>query len=233
MHPAFHRADVVGVGVDDFVVAVGPLQRALDDVAVAFAVGRDDRRERFFVFVEPLDERDDAALVEIRLLFGLFALFDAFVAQRDAQAAIEEREFAQALLERAPREVERLEDLRIGLEPLIRAGAFGGSADLLERHRRDAALELDLVEIAVAAHARRHVFGERVDDRHADAVQAARHLVAALAELAAGVQDRHRDLDRRHLFFGVHVDRNSAPVVVHGNRAVLVDDDVDLGRDAR
>jgi hypothetical protein len=30
MHPAFDRVDVVGVGVDDFVVAVGPLQRALD-----------------------------------------------------------------------------------------------------------------------------------------------------------------------------------------------------------
>ena len=31
VHAAFDRVDVVGVRVDDFVVAVGPLQRALDD----------------------------------------------------------------------------------------------------------------------------------------------------------------------------------------------------------
>jgi hypothetical protein len=38
---------------------------------------------------------------------------------------------------------------------------------------------------------------ERVDDRDADTVQAAGHLVAATAELAAGVQDGEHDLDRR------------------------------------
>ena len=38
---------------------------------------------------------------------------------------------------------------------------------------------------------------QRVDDRDADAVQAAGHLVAAAAELAAGVQHGEHDLDRR------------------------------------
>jgi hypothetical protein len=45
MHPAFDRVDVVGVRVDDFVVPVLPLQRALDDDVFAFAVGRDHGRQ--------------------------------------------------------------------------------------------------------------------------------------------------------------------------------------------
>ena len=49
--------------------------------------------------------------------------------------------------------------------------------------------------------------------RHADAVQAAGHLVALAAELAAGMQDGENDLDRGDLLFGMLVDRDAAAVV--------------------
>jgi hypothetical protein len=59
-------------------------------------------------------------------------------------------------------------------------------------------------------------------------VQAPGYLVAALAELAAGMQDRHDDLDGRHLLLGVHVDRDAASVVLNRARAVLMENDRDV-----
>ena len=48
------------------------------------------------------------------------------------------------------------------------------------------------------------VLGKRVDHRHADAVEAAGHLVAAaLAELAAGVENGQHDLDRGRFSFSM------------------------------
>ena len=72
-----------------------------------------------------------------------------------------------------------------------------GRADRLDRAGRHAALVLLPVELAVAPHLDPAPLGERVDDRGADAVQAAGDLVAAAAELAAGVEDGHDHLQRR------------------------------------
>jgi hypothetical protein len=61
-----------------------------------------------------------------------------------------------------------------------------------------AALVLLAPDVALAADLDLERLAQRVDDRDADAVQAAGHLVAAaVAELAAGVQDGEHDLDRR------------------------------------
>ncbi len=54
---------------------------------------------------------------------------------------------------------------------------------------------------------------ERVDDRHADPVEAAGDGVGLLVELAAGVQRRQRELDGRELLGGVEVDGDPSPVV--------------------
>ena len=52
-------------------------------------------------------------------------------------------------------------------------------------------------DVAVALDLDLQRLGQRVDDRDADAVEAAGDLVAvAVAELAAGVEDRHDDLER-------------------------------------
>ena len=58
-------------------------------------------------------------------------------------------------------------------------------------------------------------------------MQAAGHLVAAAAELAARVQHRQADLDRRTAHFRVDADGEAAPVVADGDRAVLVQRHVD------
>jgi hypothetical protein len=73
------------------------------------------------------------------------------------------------------------------------------------------------------------VLGQRVDDGHPDAVQAAGDLVAAtLAELSAGVQDGENDLDSRALFLLHDRDRDAAAVVTDGDGVVRVDRDRDV-----
>ena len=69
--------------------------------------------------------------------------------------------------------------------------------------------------------------GERVDDRDADAVQAAGDGVAAPAELAAGMQDGEHDLDGRLPLALDHVDGDAAAVVADAHAAVGQDRDVD------
>ena len=94
------------------------------------------------------------------------------------------------------------------------AATIGRSGDGKRRHG-DAVAELHLVELAVAPDLKLEPDGQRVDHRHADAVQAAGHLVAVLVELAARVQFRHHDLGGRALFLVVVLDvrRDAAAVV--------------------
>jgi hypothetical protein len=74
----------------------------------------------------------------------------------------------------------------------------------------------------------------RVDDRDADAVQAAGDLVAAaVAELAAGVQDGQHDLDGRLALLLHRRDGDAAAVVDDRDRVVGVDRDVDAVAVAR
>ena len=69
-----------------------------------------------------------------------------------------------------------------------------------ERRHGDAAAEFHLVELAVAPDLELQPGRQRVDDGHADAVQAAGHLVAVVVELAAGVQLGHHDFGRLSAF---------------------------------
>src|SRR5690606_30514793 len=66
--------------------------------------------------------------------------------------------------------------------------------------------------------------GEGVDHRHADAVKAAGHLVAAaFAKLASGVKGRHHRLHGRPPRFGMDADRDTPTVVAHTDAAVFED----------
>src|SRR6185436_16143260 len=70
---------------------------------------------------------------------------------------------------------------------------------------------------------------QRVDDRDADAVQSARHLVAAaVAELAAGVEHGEDHLEGRPALLLHRRNRDAATVVDDGDRVVGMDRDVDL-----
>ena len=59
-------------------------------------------------------------------------------------------------------------------------------------------------------------------------MQAAGGRVRAAAELAAGVQLGHDDLDAGQAGLGLDVDRDAAAVVAHLDRAVVVQHDLDV-----
>ena len=101
---------------------------------------------------------------------------------------------------------------------------------LLEIGDGHAALEALVPVVAVAIDVELEPLREGVDDRDADAVQAAGHLVAAAAELAAGVQHGEHDLGGRLVVLLHDADGDAAAVVDHGDRVVGVDGDVDAGR---
>ena len=127
----------------------------------------------------------------------------------------------------------RLEDGGIGVERLRRAG-LGGLLALDQAALRLAAVgEGHPPDVALPADLGVDPAGERVDHRDADAVQAARDRVAAAAELAAGVQDGHHDLDRRLVLRRVHVDRDAAAVVHDFDAAIGLQHDFDVCRSSR
>ena len=108
-------------------------------------------------------------------------------------------------------------------EPVVRPRA-GRRADDLHLALGLAALGVLLaVVVAVAVDLDEEPLGQRVDDADADAVQAAGDLVAAAAELAAGVEHGEHDLGRALALVRtgrVRVDRDAAAVVVDAAAAV-------------
>ena len=139
----------------------------------------------------------------------------ALVADHDLEALVEEGVLAHPV-------GEGLQVVRRGLEDLLRgppghgrAGALAvlHGADLLERRVRVAELEALPPQVTTVLDLDDETGRQRVDDRDTDAVQAAGHLVAAAAELAAGVQQRQRHRHRGQLLAGRGVGRDAAAVV--------------------
>ena len=213
---ALVRVDVVRERVHRRLVAVVPLHRDLDDAVLGLALERDLRLVR-----------GRAVLVDVPHVVGEAVLgvelddvvLGALVDQRQPQAARQEGHLALARLEHLEVDLGRLEDVGVGLERDRRA-ALGRRLALDELRRRLAAREALRPDEAVAAHLDREPLRERVDDRDADAVQAAGDLVAAAAELAAGVQHREHHLDGAHVVLLVALDRDAAAVVADADRAV-------------
>ncbi len=94
-------------------------------------------------------------------------------------------------------------------------------------------MEFLLVYCVVAEDLHYHVVAQGVDAAHAHAVQATGDLVAVLVELAAGVEDGHDDLEGGAVLFLVHVDGDTATVVLDGDAVVGVYLHVDLVAVAR
>ena len=228
MRAALRRVDVVGEAEYALVKAVVPLERHLDGRAVLHAL--DVHRlgnERRLVAVEVLDERLDAALV---VIVDLGRLLGAFVAQRDADALVEERHLAEARLERIKIECAGLEDARFGIlaglyirpELYGRAGAVG-LADDFEVVEHLAALVFLLIDFAALIDGHLQVAAQRVDAARAHAVQAAGDLVSPAAEFAARVQHGEAHLDRGAVHLGMNAHGEAAAVIHNGHGAVLIE----------
>ena len=126
------------------------------------------------------------------------------------------------------------EDVRIGPEPHLGAAPVGNAAELFQLAFRLAALEHHAVERLLARDLHLQAFGQRVGDRHADAVQPARGPVDLGVEFAARVQRAHDDLERGLVLeLRVHVDRDAAAIVGDGHKAVSLHLDFDEGGMAR
>src|SRR5204862_1918252 len=119
-----------------------------------------------------------------------------------------------------------LEDHGVGPEREVGAGLVSGLAPD-QRPGRDAADVRLGPDVAVAADHDGQLPRQRVDHGDADAVQATGHRVPAAAELPAGVEHGHDDLEGGPLLHRVQVDRDAAAVVDHPDAAVVEQRDVD------
>ena len=202
------------------------------DQAVVVAVGHRARRggaglAAGVLVLVVLDERDVGVdAVEVGLTVVGADGGHPLVDQVDPQALVEEGVLLEPGADRLVVVLDRLEDLGVG--PVGDGGA--GAVGLLHHLQRPdghAVVEGHPEGVALLAHADVEPGGQRVDHRGADAVQATGHLVAAAAELAAGVQLGEHELDGADALGRVHVGGDAAPVVLDADRAVLHQGDVD------
>ncbi len=237
---AFSGGDRVGVREHRLRVSVGPLQRKLDGDLVLHVLGldADDLGVHQLGLLHGVEVRnvvDEAALVHIGdaarggclLVVVPRDVVGAFVDERDAQALVEERHLLEAGAQRLEVIVGGLEDRRVRPERLHRSG-LGRRLALDNVALRLAAVGERLApHVALPLDLGLHLARQRVHHGDADAVQAARHRVAAAAELSSRVEDRHDHLKRGLALNGVHVDRNAAPVVRGAHAAVFEQSDGD------
>ena len=218
MGAAVALRDVVGEAQHVLVVAVVPPQRAFDGDAVALGLDHDRLRDqRRLVAVEIFDEGLDAALVA-----------SSPRASRPRGACRTARCVTPELRKASSRSrcssVAKSNSIMVKVFGRRQEGHLGaalavGVADDRQRRHRVAVAELHDVLLAVAPDRQLEPARQRVDDRDADAVQAAGDLVGVLVEFSAGVQLGHDDLGRRDAFALVDVGRDAAAVVAHRARS--------------
>ena len=122
---------------------------------------------------------------------------------------------------------EIVEHLRVRLEAHGGAGMvrLGDDGHVL---RLDAAGKLHLVDVPVFVDLHLQPLAERVDDARADAVETAGDLVAAAAELAAGVEHGVDDLQRGKTGLLLNIDGNASAVVRDADDVAGLDRDRDV-----
>ena len=100
------------------------------------------------------------------------------------------------MLQRREIELDHREGFGRGKERHLGAALAVGVADHDQRRNHVAMRKLNIVLFAVPPDAQLQLGRQRIDDGHADAVQAARDLVGVLVEFSAGMQLGHDDLGR-------------------------------------
>ena len=184
--------------------------------------------QRLLCGVEVLDHFPQSALRHERFLL-LLAL--ALVSEPYLDSLVQIRELAQAIGQRRVVVAKLSEDFGVGLEPDFRSAVarrrFAQNGELCAG---DSAHEVHVVLLAAALDPDLELLRQGVYDRDSDAVQSARHFVAALVELSAGVEHRHRELDTGNLFGWMHVHRDAATIIGNCDRIVGVNHEADLAR---
>ena len=242
---AVRGVDVVGKAQQQLVVAGIILQRDLGHAPLGLAFEVDDigvEHLQIALFAQIGNKALDAALIahDLGAVAGvaLLAVLQnggvqlALIGQGDLDTGVQEALLTQTLFQ-CLKVVDGgiLEHLRVRLEGDAGAGdARLHGADALQGAVRVAAAEGLLIFVAVAADVDGQPLGAGVDDRCADAVQAAGHLVAGVlaAELAAGVEDGIDDGDGRQTGISLDVHGDAAAIVRNLNDVALQDLDFDV-----
>ena len=228
MGAAIGRRHRVAVGREEAVGVRGPGHRPFAGAvrAVAAALSGEDIRMHQRVGVDRGGEIILQAAREVEFVLGRNVL-DALQQFRRALPAdfdaAEQIGFRARHLEQALRLEGCLgaEDIGVRLEADAGAAAVVDLAEVLELALGMAALEAHAIEFLAARDLDLEPRGQRVDDGHADAVQAARGLVDLGVEFAAGMQRAHDHFERRLLRkFRMRIDGDAAAVVGHGQKAV-------------
>src|ERR1035437_1692666 len=191
VRPAVDRVDVVREREDVLRERVVVVERDLDGRrALALVHGDRSGVEDFLVAVEVTDEGDQAALEVERAL-----AIRPFIDEADPEALVEVGRFAEALRDGLEAVFRALEHLVVRAEDRARPPSLPLRADLDHGRGRLAAHVLLGPDEPVPRRLDAEPLRERVHDAHPDAVQPARHLVPAAAELAARMEDRVDDLE--------------------------------------
>ena len=133
------------------------------------------------------------------------------------------------------RHTRRIEVFRIGPDAHPGAALAAATADFGQGADGFAAAgKIDGPDLSFAPHFDRDAGGERVGDRHADAVQSAGkgigRIAQTLVELAAGMEPGEGQYHHRNFLVGVQADRDTAAIVGHRDRAIRVEQDVKVFR---
>ena len=178
--------------------------------------------DRRLVAVQVLDEGPDAAL-ELEDIVAIVPL----VGELDPYARVQKGQLPQPLRQHVVVELDVREDRRARPEANRRAASLG-----LADHGRGALRVRRGVRcswmLAVAVDRQLQHFGQRVDDRHADAVQAAGDLVGVVVELTARVEHGHDDFGGGPTLLRVDIDGDAAAIVGDRDGFVRVDGDRDF-----
>ena len=189
MGTAVRRVDVVGEGEDVLGVRVVVLERDLDDGRILAPLDVDRARiKRFLVLVQVADEGNDPSL-KIERAFPIGTIVD----QADPQTLVQVGRLAQALGDRVEGELDRLEHSRVRLEQRFGARPVALGPESANRRCGSAARVLLSPDVTVSRRLDPQPFGQRIYNADADAVQSARDLIAAAAELPAGVENGVHD----------------------------------------
>ena len=229
MRAALLRVDVVDEAVNILLIAVIVLHGNLDDGIVLDPVEVNRLLiDRLLLAVEMGDKGADAAVKVERLAALRFA---PLIRKGDGDAVVEERQFAQTVFQCL--EAVRGDGKNLGIRDKMHARSRRlAGADLVQLFCRDPAGKGNVIDVSIAAHLDLHRGGEGIDDRNADAVEAAGDLVTVSAELAARMEDGQHDLHGGHAAL-VHIDGNAAPVVRDSDTVIPMNDDLNAVAVAR
>ena len=189
------------------------LERDLDLYALVLALNEDRLRDRLLLPVDIAHKADNSLRLMVRnFLRGLLPL----VPKHNREARVQIRGLVKPRLHLRRGELRHLEDLRVRREADGRSCLLCLSEcrkkSVHQLFRRDAALKMIVVNIAVTLYDDVHVCGQGVDDRGADAVEAAGRLVGVVVEFSARVQRRVDEPLGRHALL-MHADGNASAVV--------------------